>query len=1256
MPTYRVTDSSTGVVLKLTGDSPPTEQELADIFAVNSGKTSPDQQTSSVGRIAADIGIEAGGSMAGTILGTALAPFTAGASIPIGAVVGGAIGGGLGNIAVQRGQISRGERPEFSYGELLATVGLSAVPAGALGSIAIKSAAAKAAAAKLAGNVTPALAESFGRKIGTTAAQGALLAGGGEVIKNAIDQQRLPTANEFLTATVFGGGLGAGIGGIERGVSKALSYTPEVILGNLVPIIKRVQGESAELATEGQFALQNLVSAFDSIKDRGARELAKSKSMLYLKGESNNIANVPIEVENEVKAVRDIIDTLKDSILSRGLVQKDDELWGNGLYNKIVQNDGAYIRRAFRIFDGKWKPSTELFQKFVNSEVDAEIEKKINRTRIRREGRENLRVNTGAALEAALTKQRAGIPLSEIESKILNSENKFGFNTNDLDALRLQLMGPLKRGVVLPFGKDEIKDEIETKYRKQLTQEYTNYANQLLDKKNAFSALAGDPTTFSSALFIPRKNLSPLGREFLGEINDPVYAASETISLISKTLATHSVLKQVRKAGVDSGLFRTASIEGDVLLHKGSSGIEDLNPSPLAGIYTTPLIKEAFEDISTNQVGALAKKFGAIASISSALKIPKTLLSVKGYASNLWGGMLDTVAQGHGLEFFETGNWKQGAKIAGYNLGVIRPDGSVDGKAMQKLYADMRREGISTANVPFSDLMRGFQMNERPLVDAFPELAGSKTRKAIENLGKLYSTPELMSKVFNLSGELKSLSKAFPDQTRDQLFKEAARRVRLTTQDYDSLPRFLKDFSSIGALDPFVAYSADRFRVVYNTFKLGIEDMASGNTALMKSGAKRVATMTSVLGAAGYLAANPHLSPEEEKALRNRMPEWDREGMVHIKEPDADGNFKYTNLNYNLPHSAAIEAMQAATRGKDPEEAFSNFMSSISKQAFGTNLLIAPVAEISAGKNRYGLPITSEGEPLYRQVFDKSKYFLDQTVMPLALSEINKFVRVLNNKGEKVTTSSGETYGIGELVAENFGGVRYKTINLAQRLKVGVSSISRNLSEDNISFSSQKKRSLSPEETTEAYNQYEKRYGNTYSKALEFVNDSKVLGIEENDIVGIMKAGNLPSSLILGAVSGIYTPPALDNVNPATALYEEVEKMPENQRLGKIEQLARDNPTYARSLVNRYRQDVRNETLGIDAVDKLILAQSELDGDRASFIFRKMKSLPDDTMRTLYLENLKKKGIVTIAVNSQLNQMFKAGGRTPETVKFPVSQ
>ena len=42
MPTYRVTDPKTGRTLRLTGDSPPTEQELEDIFAAQGGAQEPE--------------------------------------------------------------------------------------------------------------------------------------------------------------------------------------------------------------------------------------------------------------------------------------------------------------------------------------------------------------------------------------------------------------------------------------------------------------------------------------------------------------------------------------------------------------------------------------------------------------------------------------------------------------------------------------------------------------------------------------------------------------------------------------------------------------------------------------------------------------------------------------------------------------------------------------------------------------------------------------------------------------------------------------------------------------------------------------------------------------------------------------------------------------------------------------------------------------------------------------------------------------
>ena len=249
------------------------------------------------------------------------------------------------------------------------------------------------------------------------------------------------------------------------------------------------------------------------------------------------------------------------------------------------------------------------------------------------------------------------------------------------------------------------------------------------------------------------------------------------------------------------------------------------------------------------------------------------------------------------------------------------------------------------------------------------------------------------------------------------------------------------------------------------------------------------------------------------------------------------------------------------------------------------------------------------------------------------------------NKGEKVVTGSGDTYGIGEILKENFAGIRYKTVNIPQKLKIGVSSISRNLSEDNIAFASDKRRSLSPEETQAAYNKYEQRYKSTFERASQFVTDGKSLGMTDDEIADVMKSGNLPSSMILGAISGVYTPPALDNTNPVTALYEQVERVPENQRRSTVEQLAKDNPTYAKTLISRYREDLKNKALNIGAVDKLILSQSEADGDRANFIYRKMQTLPDNLIRTVYLEDLKKKGIVTPAVSAQLNILLNPNKR-----------
>jgi hypothetical protein len=154
------------------------------------------------------------------------------------------------------------------------------------------------------------------------------------------------------------------------------------------------------------------------------------------------------------------------------------------------------------------------------------------------------------------------------------------------------------------------------------------------------------------------------------------------------------------------------------------------------------------------------------------------------------------------------------------------------------------------------------------------------------------------------------------------------------------------------------------------------------------------------------------------------------------------------------------------------------------------------------------------------------------------------------------------------------------------------------------------------------------------------VADGRAIGLEDDDLVTLMKAGRIPSSIALGAITGVYVPPAVEEQNPTRVIYEKIESLPENQRRAAVEKAARENPTIGRNLINRYRQDLRNKALNISEVDKLLLSQDEADGDRARFIFQKMQTLPDDLMRTAYLEDLRKKRVITPVVNAQLNLLM----------------
>jgi hypothetical protein len=1151
MPIYRVKDSQTGVSLNLTGDSPPTEQELETIFseysAGNQQNASP-----SIGRMAVDMGTEVGGAIAGQALGAPLAPVTFGLSIP----VGGAIGGGIANTLVQRGQIERGEREDFSFGELTAATLLSAIPGGK----AIK------------GGTT------IGRTIAKRAIQGSGISVGSDLAKTLIDEGRAPNQNELISALAIGAVTGGGLGGVESAVSKygknALSGIKEYgAIKEFVPALRKIAGLQSSLAAEGEFAIKDLNKSLNKIKDKDQRKNASDLLLMYLKGQTH-ITNVPQEIAPQAKLVRSVIAAAGERATASGMVE------GNiALENKITDNLGSYLTRQYKIFNG-WRPDNET----ISNWIDVNLQDRI-------------KTETQKALRRRLVR-----------------------------AQRLQDLG-MKNPKMQTL--DDIKKKIVAKTSKW-KQEYTDAANSLLDVEGARQWTTGGKLNAKSSVYRRRSNIDPLTRELLGEIHDPIYLASETLNKMTASEAKFKALTEVKKIGIDSGIFRTKSIVSDVEM---TSPDKPLNP--LSKLWANPEIKNAFDSYLSTDIDPIMQKFGAIASISSILKLPKTLGSLKGWASNVWGGAMDTLAQGHGLEFLRSKNYRQAMDNTLFNFGLMNPNGSLKSKESFEIYKFFKQEGLLRGNIQFNDFKRGLLESDKSILNKLPDQLKNKIKGSIETTGKMYSTPESAAKVFNFFGELKALNKAYPSRELNKNMMEAANNVRLTTQDYDSLPKFLRNFSSIGFLDPFVSYTADRFRVVFNTYKLGLKEIATKNPVLVSRGSKRIASMTTVLGGVGYIGSNVGLDSEEEKAVRNRMAPWDRDGLVSIQKND-NGTYSYTNMNYMFPHSTAIEAASLAMKQASPEEAFSALSRSLSSQLFGSNLLLGPLSEVVTGKTAYGTPITSENASLYKQFSDKSKYFLDSTLNPLVVRETNKFFKTLKANDYRVETASGNIYTMDDLIKENLLGIRKKTINPESRLRIDSLVLNKSIINDKISYSSARKRAMDDAEKQSAYDNYISLDQEAFGKAKQLVADARALGMDDEDTALTLKSGGLPSKVILGAITDTYIPPSIDSDKSSDDLVDKIMMLPVNRRSSEISAISKEDPGLARTVSNRVKSQMRDLALGVNEIDRLVGSLDANDGTRAMYFAKQYMKLQSQQERELYINSLKSKRLLTPLVYEQL--------------------
>ena len=767
----------------------------------------------------------------------------------------------------------------------------------------------------------------------------------------------------------------------------------------------------------------------------------------------------------------------------------------------------------------------------------------------------------------------------------------------------------------------------------ELRQKGLNVAAYLLAKGNgtAFQAaenfiVKGSASIGKSGeLFKPRKNLDEATRKLLGEIVDPVDAANQTIPRMARILAQDDAQKKLREIGLKTGMFKTNASEGAMV---PVAMPESQAYDQLGGLFTTPEIQTALQRVTGPDDWGVGWK--VLASATQISKFGKTVLNPISYAPNLISSVMGPLQQGHVTAMFNGRNWNDAAGVVMDEIGLHQAPA-----VLEKRIKFLTEQRILNESFNFRDL-------QRTMDEALIQIPGS-AKRVLKGTAKVYSGSESLGRVLNFAGEMSRYRRAFPDMPEEELMLKAAEVTRAVVPNYSEIPGIVKKLSTSGALETFVNFSYEQFRNTYNGIKLGMKDLAegqtSGNKALAAEGAKRLAAITSFVvggsawGLSAFSKRKAGVSDEEEAALRRRVPEYDKAGTWYMNELTPE-QFAYSNQSYIFPASITTEAIGAAARGDDPAAAAKAFALTLTGQLAGDGgVVLKPMMEAIFDETSFGRRISTPEASPATQKAQQAGYFLDRAFMPGIKNTAVKFMNAM--KGER--GPDGQEYRIDEQF-KRLAGMRVSRLNIPYRFEREAYGFSKRLSE--VSKATAAVRRDDPQA---AYAQSEEGRKKVFADIQQYLADAKTLKQDQEKMIVNLKTAGVPAQLILSAIDGQYIPGRDGSKPTASEILASMRLLPADQQKAEFNRLALEDRSMANAVRSLQREELYDEKLGRTQYDKLIGSLNKSDGERARYLQARMDAMPTPEARREYLREMQRKGFVPADVYRQLteNRLFK---------------
>ena len=754
----------------------------------------------------------------------------------------------------------------------------------------------------------------------------------------------------------------------------------------------------------------------------------------------------------------------------------------------------------------------------------------------------------------------------------------------------------------------------------------------------------------------PRKELSDAWRAMMGEIDDPVRAATLTINRMADIIAAETTQTAMADVGLRTGLFtRQASATHSVPLVNVQN--ENLY-GPLNKLWTTPAVADGLQTMRAYRSHSLP--FRTLALITGNIKIGKTVLHPISYAPNFISALVQPFVQGHYMQMvFNPRNYRDAFSIV-FDSPFPSNAAQVEADLPMLIKQGLLRQSVNMNDIVETARASGAAALGSRMVTWFPK-GMEIPKKVMGGALSAYGKAEEFPRIIGFYAEAGRYAKALFGKDLNLLNpNERAivydRAVTVSKEVYpnsQAVPEAVKKLSVSGVLEPFVAFKYEVFRTTYESMRRGVKDVSEGvqtnNPRLVTAGMARLSALIGALY--GAYAVNQALnetrglSGEQDEAFRRRLPDWDRTGLLVVTDMNPQ-EVAYANQSYLLPQSVPVAAINAALEGKTPVEAAAMFVKETAGGMVSDGgLFIKPVMEAVTGYNEFGRRIYPRDGGKYMDVSSiQSNAVRDaatggqnlvvgamhvlKTAAPGFLTESMKWYKAAKEE----VGPDGQVYQTGDLL-QRLAGIRVQRINLPLQFERHAGELFSRLNDARTEFGrARNRKDATPASIEEAYQMSEQSRKIVFRDLVQHIRDGELLKQPKEQILTNLREAGIPSDLLLGAVNRFYVPGMKEQTISARERFEAMMMLPEAKRMAMWSSIQATEPMLAKAFRPLFKEMAQART----QEERMILALDDNDGTRARLIAQMILTQPTPTAQQVKYQELFQRGMIRGQTANQL--------------------